>query len=152
VAFTDLATTHLTPFVVLRARDDRGVQRSAVVHAVLLDDPADRLDEILARQVDTPEKFLHFIALLLGMADPSGLLASAGNGSGPGWASISVSGAFELIVRALVDQPVAIDELGRLVQRLQATEAGRALLPEGFTNLWAMVEKAHATLRPEPTR
>ena len=56
---------------------------STVVLALLIGDPAGRLDEVLARQVDTPEKFLRFLALLLGLTgQPFSGMAGAAGGSG----------------------------------------------------------------------
>lgn len=54
-------TTAITPFIVLRAEDAGKRQRATVVHARLLGDPPGCFDEILARQVDTPQKFLAFL-------------------------------------------------------------------------------------------
>jgi len=55
-------------------------------------------------------------------------------------------GIFELILRALADHSDALADLDRLVQRLPATEQGRAVLPDGFETLWPIVIAAHARL------
>ena len=41
--------------------------RSTVVLASLSGDPHGRHDELLARQIDTPEKFLRLLALMLSL-------------------------------------------------------------------------------------
>jgi hypothetical protein len=86
VAFPSVPLPDVTPFVVLRANDAKHstasnlIELSTVVHAVLINDPPNRLDEVLARQVDTPEKFLHFLALLLGLGDAAWLLSGTDGG------------------------------------------------------------------------
>jgi hypothetical protein len=137
----------ITPFVVLRVRSHEGLQRGTVVHATLVDDPTGRLDEVLARQVDTPEKFLRFLALLLGLADPNLLLLGTGQANGVGITRITQGpGVFELVLRALADRPDALLDLDRLVRRLQATDTGRRVLPDGFDVLWPIVLEAHRRL------
>jgi hypothetical protein len=137
----------ITPFVVLRVRSPEGLQRGTVVRATLVNDPTGRLDEILARQVDTPEKFLRFLALLLGLADPNLLLSGTGQANGVAITRITVGpGVFELVLRALADRPDALLDLDRLVRRLQATDTGRRVLPDGFDVLWPTVLDAHRRL------
>jgi hypothetical protein len=72
----------------------------------------------------------------------------AGTGSGDdAHSGIGVGlGVFELILRALADRPEAVADLDRLVQRLQATDQGRAVLPDGFDALWPVVMAAQGKL------
>jgi hypothetical protein len=152
-SFERLATADVTPFVVLRVgRHGHGtsasVQRATVVRAELRGDPPGRLDEVIARQVDTPEKFLRFLALLLGLGESPFVAAGEAGGSGlaASFGRIGQIGLFELLVRAVADRPAAIADLDRLVERLEATEQGRAVLPEGFGELWSTVREAHRQL------
>ena len=145
--FRDLPVADVTPFVVLRAQRTVGtavVERSTIVTATLVNDPEGRLDEVIARQVDTPEKFLRFLALLLGLGDTpfSSTGGPDGIGAGAIWLTGAAPGLFELVVRSVADRPEAIDQLDRLISRLQATERGRAILPEGFIDLWAITSEA----------
>jgi hypothetical protein len=145
VQFGDLELAQVTPFVILTAADTDGrLEARTVVRAQLLGDPAGRLDEIIARQVDTPEKFLRFLALLLG-GDFANAFGPAGAAAGGGerWTAFVGPGIFELLLTALADRPAQLDDLGRLVERLEATEHGQVLLPDGFTELWKTVEQAH---------
>jgi len=138
----------VTPFVVLRVRSWEGLRRGTVVRAVLVNDPAGRLDEVLARQVDTPEKFLRFLALLLGLANPALLLNGRRHGDRARNSRTGVApGVFELVLRALADRPDALADLDRLVRRLQATDTGRRVLPDGFDTLWPTVVEAHRRLK-----
>lgn len=150
--FTDLPTADITPFIVLRAEADHegvSVQRATVVRAELIGEPEGRLDEVIARQVDTPEKFLRFLALLLGLgSNPLNAGADETAGAGGAWSfgRFSQTGLFELLIRAVADRPTAIGDLDRLVARLEETERGRAVLPPGFDQLWSSVREAHRRL------
>ena len=58
------------------------LERSTVVCSRLEGSPDDRFRQILARQIDTPEKFLRLLALLIGFASGIGAEVSAtGDGS-----------------------------------------------------------------------
>jgi len=54
---------------------------------------------------------------------------------------------FEPLVRALARGPEALAPVERLVTDLARTEEGRALLPEGFEQLWSAVTAAREELR-----
>ncbi|MGF0117441.1 phospholipase D family protein [Promicromonospora sp. Marseille-Q5078] len=153
--FSPVPLADVTPFVALFVRDDehstvsRPLELSTVVHAPLDGDPPSRLDEVLARQVNTPEKFLRFLALLLKVGDGSPLLAAADAAAdGGSWGFVSGRGAgtFEIVVTALATDPGALRDFDRLVERLESTEAGRAVLPGGFGSFWTPVRGALATL------
>ena len=147
--FSEVSLVEISPFVTMRVSDPTGLTVSTVVHAPLTNDPPGRLDEVLASQVNTTEKFLRFLALLLGLSDPAELWKPSGEGAGDGqWAGAfrGGTGVFELVLRALADRPDSLADLDRLVQRLCATEAGRSILPAGFEELWAAVNRARAAL------
>ena len=145
--FVGLPLADVTPFLVLRAERTEGhlvVERATVVRAALINDPEGRLDEVIARQVDTPEKFLRFLTLLLGFGEFS---FSPPGGVGPNggistWVTGGGPGLFELLVRSVADRPKSIEELDRLVVRLQATERGQEILPPGFIELWEIAREA----------
>jgi hypothetical protein len=156
--FEGLDKPDITPFVVLRASGSSAaegdVSRATVVHATLLNDPAGRLDEVLARQVDTPEKFLRFLFLLLGLGAGSGATIFGPSSGAPtgSWAGGSGSGVFEILMRALAEQPEALEDLDRLVSRLRATEKGQGILPPGFEPLWETVNAARSSQAKRRTR
>lgn len=118
--------------------------RSTVVRANLVGAPAGRLHDIVARQVDTPEKFLRFVFLLLGIAGDAPLLTGRGhNGDSAAQAwSFAQAGLLELLANALVSRPRAIDDLAGLIDHLSATSAGRQVLPEGWQPIWEAVSAA----------
>lgn len=148
VTFTGVALVDITPFLVLRVTDDRGQTRATVVKATLTGDPPGRHDELLARQIDTPEKFLRFLALLLsfGGAGNVGLLVSTGAGGGSGSWQTGQIGVFETLVRALATSPAALQDIANLVNRLRRSETGRYVLPEGFSELWDLVWAARCDI------
>ena len=136
----------ITPFLVLRARGSvhgRDVERATVVCATLEGGPVDRLDEVLVRQLDSPEKFLQFLLLLLGFGELGAApLPSASLGAGGAWWQASSWGVFELLVRGLATDPTSIDRLDEIVRRLMTRENGRSVLPEGWDGLWTAVVEA----------
>jgi hypothetical protein len=126
----------------------QAVQRTVVVCAELIGGPSDRLDEILVRQIDTPEKFLRFLLLLLGLGEfsrPESATDAAGIFAGH-WAQADHLGIFELLVRALAIDPTAIDRLDEIVRRLSAHMGGPDVLPLGWPQLWATVVQARKLL------
>ena len=158
-AFEGVSTPDVTPFVVIRI-EVRGptqmITGATVVRATLKGDPPGRLDSVIARQVDTPAKFLRFLFLLLGMAGggiPSWLQPNEdglGGGSNDRAAGLIELGVFEALARALVSSPAALADLGRLVDRLRTTDEGKRTLPEGFDELWEAVTDARSLI--EATR
>lgn len=148
--FSGIATADVTPFLVVQITTDSGLDVACVIAAELINPPDDRLDHILARQIDTPDKFLRFLYLLLSLGNPH-LLAqlagsAGGDGSGFGIAQSGGPGILELVLRALSERPAALGDLDRLVQRLQSTEQGREVLPGGFDAFWATVREAQQLL------
>lgn len=140
----------LTPFLILTARTTSGkqsVQRSAVVFAEMVGGPADRLNAILVRQIDTPEKFLQFLLLLLGFSDSGfGEAPTQSGGTSAGWDRVARLGILELLVRALATDPSSIDRLDEMVQRLRAPAKGPVVLPAGWSDLWPTVIQARKLL------
>ena len=144
----------ITPFLALRVSSPEGLQRGTVIRAELVNDPQGRLDEVLARQINTPEKFLRFFTLLLGLGNPHLLAALAGTGDGSnGHTRIAPGpGLFELVLRALADHPDAVADVDRLLNVCTRTDQGRAVLPAGFESLWPVVMNAHRRLTKAGSR
>lgn len=149
VKFGPRPAADITAFYLVTAEldDKRLGARTIVVRAELSGAPSTRLDDIIARQVDTPEKFLRFVLLLLG-GDPDWIsrfdgLVTTGGSSTP---ERRISGIFELLVRTLASNPSALDDLSPLVERLYATQAGRSALPDGWDVVWNAVVDARKRL------
>ncbi|MCO8277260.1 phospholipase D family protein [Actinoplanes sp. TRM 88003] len=148
VVFDDLRTTSITRFLIVTVTAWDGTTRRAVVVAELSGDPADRLDQVLAEQIDTPEKFLRFVALLLGLGFGDSAESSGGDAETRGHRSRRAGelGLLELLLGALAERPAQLEDLARLINRMAATEQGRAVLPDGFLELWDLVEEARRGL------
>lgn len=142
------------PFLRLRLADESGREAVCVVRAELRGDPEGRLDEVLASQINTPEKFLRFLALLLGLGQshPLALMGLGEGASTPGGGLAPAPQVFEIVIRALARSPESIDDLDRLVQRMLATETGAANLPEGFATFWDVVTTSRAQLTERATQ
>ena len=129
----------VTPFLRLTARRTvKGVvvERSAVICSRLDGAPDERFQEILARQVDTPEKFLRLLALLMGFASGSGGdIAAAGDGPGS-WSAGTGHGVLELLARALSETPKSIDHLAAIVEHLRRLPNASVILPTGWDDVW----------------
>ncbi len=151
VRFAGVPLPDVTPFVTLQVTDRSGLTLSTVIHAPLENDPPGRLDEVLARQVNTREKFLRFLALLLGLGDPAALWAAGADpdAQSTAWGARlgGSTGVFELVLGALADRPESLVDLDRLVSRLQATDAGRRILPDGFDAFWSAITSAMSSLK-----
>jgi len=143
--FNGLGIAEISAFLVITASIGDGasrVERSTLVRSELIGDPGTHRDEILAKQFATAEQFLRFLALLLGI-DQSFVVAGGESSGSTVWRSLGTgSGLFELLVNAVAARPKALDDLARLVERLQQTDRGRAVLPEGFEQLWTAVVAA----------
>lgn len=138
--FAGLALADITPFVLVVAEDRTGREQTVVL-ATLIGDPAHRLDHVLAQQIDTPEKFLRFLLLMLGLGTEA-TAAVSGDAGGQGIWRTGGTGILELLLNALVDRPEQLDDLARLVARIEADGDSRRLLPPGFTELWRVIDQA----------
>lgn len=147
VTFVDLTTAEVSPFIVLSVRSGEHVA-TTVIRATLENDPADRLDTVLAAQVDSPEKFLRWLYLLLGQS--SLLLELDGHALNGGtstlWERLSKRGLFETLVSALADGPTQLLDVSRFVERVRSTEQGKAVLPPGFLEVWDLVNSVRDDL------
>ncbi|MEE6258004.1 phospholipase D family protein [Plantactinospora sonchi] len=142
--FTGLALADITPFIVITAEDTTGREQTVVL-ATLIGDPAHRLDHVLAQQIDTPEKFLRFLLLILGLGTEAAAAAGGDTGGSGAWRA-GGTGILELLLNALVDRPDQLDDLARLVARIEARGDSKRLLPAGFSDLWRVITAARETI------
>lgn len=128
----------VTAFLRLTARqavNGATIERSAVVCSILDGAPDDRFEEIVARQIDTPEKFMKFLALLLGLAWGGSAGTSSTDGVSAAWSAGLGQGVLELLARALSERPEAIDHLASIVDRLRRPSNGKIVLPPGWDDV-----------------
>ena len=125
------------------------LERSTVICSRLEGAPDDRLQTILARQIDTPEKFLRLLALLIGFVTGSGVNIGV-TGDGPGsWSAGAGQGVLELLARALAESPESIDHLEEIVEHLRRSPRGKAVLPPGWDGVWLPVLEARRAMRAD---
>jgi len=107
--------------------------------------PEDRLDRLLASQIQDRDRLLRLLLLLLQPDGSATAFADAmlhGEGGTGDWGhGIGATPLFEVLVRATVDGKERIAEMGRLLSDLQRTEEGRALIPDALLGLWKEVSK-----------
>ena len=150
VIFERLALTDITPFIVIRITDGRGVTASTVVAAALEGDVPGRQDAVIARQLADRAAFMRLLALLLALEggdgifqfDPTGALAA-------GWAEDG-SGLFETLVRAIGVEHGGLADVRRIIEHVRAAENRRpegapTVLPDGFDELWESVWAAYSS-------
>ncbi|GAA2771367.1 phospholipase D family protein [Mycolicibacterium pallens] len=149
VLFDGLALTDITPFLVIRITDPRGVTASTVVAATLDGDVAGRQDAVIARQLADRAAFMKLLALLLALDGGEGTFSFEAVGAGAAAWGEDGSGLFETLVKAVGVEHGGLDDVRRVVEHVRAAEARRPsgsppVLPEGFDELWDAVWEAYA--------
>lgn len=122
--FHAIPLADVTPYLVLTLEDPAArLSKSTVIQGSLRTDPAGRLDEIIARQLDDPQKLRQFLLLFLTPED-----ALPGSGTGTGWfagsgfGDGSTAGLFEAMVGAMAgpDADSVFPDLKVVMDRLLA--------------------------------
>jgi len=158
VRFSSLAFLSLTAFYavsVTASADDQKFTREFVMRVPLEGAPADRENRLLLAILSNREQLLRYLMLLLGNADdPVTWLQRPSEGAAE--AGAATPSGFELpllesILRAYADDPARLKPIGQLIQDLDATEAGRSIMPEGLRELWVAIRAAEGGTR-EPIR
>lgn len=145
--FRELAKAEITGFFAVAIRDlDADIEGSCVVLASLDGDPDDRLEAVIAAQLDTPEKFIRFLHLLISLGDPTtaDLASAVGGLDGFFGDPAHGGGVLELLLRGFASNPAVISEIDRVVTAL--AQQGTAVLPDGFAELWPVVLEAQSLL------
>lgn len=145
VSFAALTIPDVTPFLILTV-EENGQSASACVRATLLDDVENRLDHVLMGQVDTAEKFLRWLLMLLAEDPGAGFLVPQDEErSGGSWLmQAQQRGLFEAMVTSLADHPEQLHLIERFVSKVLSSPDNRQVLPDGFVELWQVVRTALA--------
>jgi hypothetical protein len=149
VFFERLALTDITPFIVIRVTDGRGVTKSTVVTAELRGDIPGRHDAVIARQLSDRAAFMRLLALLLAIEDGDGMIHFDPVGAVAGGWTEDGGGLFETLVRAIGVEHGGLADVRRIVEHVRSAESRRpdgapSVLPEGFDELWESVWAAYA--------
>ncbi|WP_210604612.1 phospholipase D family protein [Brevibacterium oceani] len=152
VEFGPFASADITAFFILTVTNDGGAAASTIIRTTLVNPPSDRLDRIMERQIDTPEKFMRLIMLMLQLGD-----SSAGNGmeslrfdssTGPGKVAWGAPGTLEALLRVVAVSPESLIDVDRQMRRFRELDADTetSIVPTGFAGLWTEVRKAAVKL------
>lgn len=149
VAWQDLSLRAVTPFLVVETTagsgDERATRRCVVVLG-LDGDVAERRHAAVRDALRSRDDVARYLALLL--ADPAAASPfAAGPASDPVGTSWVAPGSatpdlFEPLVRAVAHGDEALYRVAQLVDRLAEMPDGDDLVPEGFAELWTVVEEA----------
>ena len=139
----------ITPFLLITARrvvSGEQAECSTVICSQLQGAPHDRFDEIMARQIDTPEKFMRLLLLLVGLGSSSSGASAAGGNGVANWSAGVSQGFLELLARALAERPESIDHLETIVDRLRLSPNRDQVLPSGWDDVWVPVLEARRAM------
>jgi hypothetical protein len=146
------ALTTFFAFEVTASSEMTSVRQQFTLNVPLSGAPTNRQERILRSLLDSREKVLRLILLLLseeGQDKHEALIAAqgmlgggAGNGSGPVPFPL-----FEALVRALERDPSRLDQIAKLLDDLRKTPEGRHLIPEGLNDVWQPILEARRRLK-----
>jgi hypothetical protein len=152
--FPRLSFEGVTSFFAFELSLCQGADRQEVrfvLNVPLEGEPPDREQEVLRQILQSRERFLRFLMLLLSDSDMDVSRLFADNQSGTGaW-----SGAFggmdgepllERLLGALARHPARLSHVASLVEELRATPQGRDLLPPDFDLIWPAVAAVYEEL------
>jgi hypothetical protein len=131
------------------AGDSADESVSAIVRGELRGVPATRQQDVIVRLIDTPEKLLRFLQLLLALGQKEAVNLSdmlVGGVSGNSAWVIGDRGVLESLVEALARDPEALVRLAPVIQRIIETGDRHKVLPDGWHDLWSAITLARTQL------
>ena len=141
----------VTPFLVATVSTaDKQNEASAVIRAELIGAPASRSRDVLVRLIDTPEKFLRFLQLVLAITDGGftgfeiGVDEEFGFGGSRRWLEQCL---FETLLNALANDASAFERLGPIVERIVELGDSNGVLPPGWSAVWGQFQQARIELK-----
>jgi hypothetical protein len=145
----------ITSFVVITATsrwDGSDVRSSAIACARLVGAPADRKEQLLSKQLSSPDDLVRYLLFLLfELTDDSQLerlMATIGLGEGSsGWTTADQIPLFETMLRALAHTPTALDRVAELLDDLRATDDGERVIPASLAEIWGPIDEVRQAMR-----
>lgn len=153
VCFEGLPLRLITGFLAVRLTAEvQWVRRalSFVLNVPVTGMPEERDREILRGIVADRNQFLRYLRFLLSVDPQSYILSSLrtraatsmGGGIEPAPSKMPDAPLFEDLVKTLSRSPEKLVRISRLIEELRHTEKGVSVLPEGFTELWSVIQVA----------
>jgi hypothetical protein len=157
LSFEPVSLESVTPFVVIEIvarRQGTVVQDACVIRAELVGEPGQRADHLLASLLASRRDVLRYLLFLLADAGgpaPGGWFGAfqrAVDRTGPAGHADGIieMPLLETLVRTAARDPFKLASVQRLVNALGRTAEGRALLPEGFADIWPVIWEASKPL------
>jgi hypothetical protein len=148
VAFAACGLDEISAFMRLTIAESSApdaVRITTCVRGELRGVPVSRSQDVIIRLLDTPEKLLRFIQLLLAIGQREALDASldfvTSSGEGGDWASTE-HGMFEALIEAVARDRESLSRLAPIIERIIETGDKHHVLPEGWQELWMAVSQA----------
>ena len=148
VAFAANSLDEISAFIRLTISESSAPDAARIstsVRGELRGVPASRSQDVIIRLLDTPEKLLRFIQLLLAIGQRETLDASLdlvmGSGEGGDWATAE-HGIFEALIEAVARDRESLSRLAPIIERIIETGDKHHVLPEGWQELWMAVSQA----------
>jgi hypothetical protein len=135
---TSASSTGLIAFQLTNER----AQATFVLNLPLLDPPSDRDAQVVRLVINNRERFFALLLALLEDFDAdvvNSLERNPMGGSGAWRDGAGGSGMLEQLVRARARDPRRLDELRAVVDDLQSTPEGRAVIPPEFSAVWEAI-------------
>jgi hypothetical protein len=149
-----LSVEALTPFLAFCARiavAGRTGEIRFVVKVPLTGAPADRKDHLLQYVIRNQRELMAYLLMLLARPEEGGinanLLQRFARGETAAIQSWFDTPIFESLLRCLDRSPQQLDEVWALLKDLDATEEGRALIPDGLSEIWGPIWTACQSMR-----
>ena len=144
VIFDNVSMMGLTGFFAFRLTAHHADQEASVAFVLNLPVsgmPPERDKHILRSIISDKNRFVRYLLFLLAegadtFSTAELLAVSRDEGDGDGTFLYGDLPLLEELVRAYSRQPDKIDRIARLIDDLEESEEGRALLPEGFEQIW----------------
>lgn len=151
VMFFQVPLVDLTSFIAFYLKIKRGDTEKAIEFVLNLPVsgfPTDRNEKILHSIIDSPDRFLSYLSLLLSGETPeTDPLAprKPAEPCGVGFFGDSLSSLFEQLVRAYSRRPEQIDRIDALVRDFQQHSERAKVIPEEFLALWKSFKRAKSS-------
>ncbi|MCY3540417.1 MAG: phospholipase D family protein [Gammaproteobacteria bacterium] len=147
VSWKSMPEERLISFVAFRfsVQDFPDLDESFVLNLPISGVSHERVDKVLRSVIDSTEKLLLFLRLLLG-ENHDDWIVSAENGTKVHdvfyEAGFALETLLEDLLRVASRHPKRLEPFQRLMSNLKETSEGRALIPEQLETLWQAVEQA----------